>query len=196
MEIMQASQATFDPKPQMSHMFVEGFYPWIKHISKDREKLTEVFTHIFNLERFYIAIKNRHVTAMAACSSGTTPVELCRNEFVRVLGQMRGNISYWRLQRHMMHNSIPFTLSPKTGVIEFVSTAPKYRNQGIGYALLSNIMTTLPYDAYMLEVAENNATAFRLYDRLGFKEFRRVAASRRSRAGAFIYMRYSAALKL
>lgn len=95
-----------------------------------------------------------------------------------------------------MHNSLPFTISSKTGVIEFVATAPDYRNQGIGYILLSHIMTTLPFNAYMLEVAESNTSAMRLYEKLGFKEFRRVAASKRSGAGAYIYMRYSAALKL
>ncbi|MCL2405912.1 MAG: GNAT family N-acetyltransferase [Defluviitaleaceae bacterium] len=191
MEIIQASQATFDPKPQMSYIFVEGFYPWIKHISKDKQELVQVFTHMFNLERFYLAVEGHHVTAIAACTSGTSPVSLCRKEFARVLGPIRGNISYLRLRRHMMHNTLPFAISPKTGVIEFVATAPEHRNHGIGHALLSHIITTLPHDSYMLEVADNNANAKHLYEKLGFKEFRRVAASRRSGAGAFVYMRCS-----
>jgi len=196
MEIKQASQTKFDPKPQMSHIFVEGFYPWVKHICKDKEKLKDLFTHMFNLDRFYIAVDGQQVTAMAACTNGTTPVNLCKEEFTKVLGLIRGNIAYLRLRRHMMHNSLPFTISPKTGVIEFVATAPEFRNQGIGHELLTYILTTLPHDAYMLEVAEANTSAKRLYERLGFKEFKRVAATRRSGAGAFIYMRYSAALKL
>ena len=196
MEIIKASQLDFDPKPQMSRIFVEGFYTWIRHISKDREKLIEVFAHMFDLQRFFVAVKDRQVAAIAACTGGVSPVSLCREVFAKVLGPVRGNISYWRLRRHMMHNSLPFTISPKTGVIEFVATAPEYRNQGIGHALISYMIENLPHDSYMLEVADTNTTAKRLYERLGFKELKRVAASKRSGAGAFVYMRYSAALKL
>ncbi|MCL2377823.1 MAG: GNAT family N-acetyltransferase [Defluviitaleaceae bacterium] len=205
MEIIQASQASFDPKPQMSYIFVEGFYPWIKHISKNKEKLVKVFTHMFELERFYLAVESQKIAAIAACTSGTTPVCLCRKDFVQVLGPVCGNISYLRLRRHMMHNSLPFNVSPKNGVIEFVATAPEFRKQGIGHTLLTHIIANLPHETYMLEVAETNTSAKRLYDRLGFKEFKRVAASKRSGAGAYIYMRlnaepaklhYSAALKL
>ena len=196
MEIIQASQTTFDPKPQMSRIFVEGFYPWIKHISHDKDKLTRVFTHMFDLERFYLAVEGGTVAAMTAITSGTSPVRLERKDFAQVLGRVRGTINYIKLRRHMMHNTLPFTISPETGVIEFVATAPEFRKQGICRALLSHVMANLPHDSYILEVADNNAEAFRLYQGLGFKEFKRVAASKRSGASAFIYMRYSAALKL
>jgi len=91
----------------------------------------------------------------------------------------------------MMHNTLPFTISRKTGVLEFVATAPEFRKQGIGYALLAHIITALPYDSYMLEVADNNKSAIHLYERLGFKEFKQVAAARRNGVNAFIYMRYT-----
>jgi len=189
MEIKQASQTTFDPRPQMSHIFVEGFYTWIKHICKDKEKLTKLFTHMFDLEQFILALEGQQVAAMAACTNGTSPVRLSRNVFTQVLGPMRGNISYIILRRHMMNNSLPFTISPKTGVIEFVATAPEFRNQGVGYTLLTNMMAALPYNSYMLEVADNNIGAMRLYAKLGFKEFKRVKAPKRTRVNEFIYMR-------
>jgi len=196
METIQASKTTFDPKPQMSRIFVEGFYPWVRHISKNKEKLIAVFTHMFDLNYFYLAVEGQQVTAMAACTSGTSPVCLCKEEFTKILGPIWGLLSYYRLRRHMMHNSLPFNISPKNGVIEFVATAPEKRKQGICHALLTYMIATLPHDSYMLEVAEANASAKRLYERLGFKEFKRVAATQRSGAGSFIYMRYSAALKL
>jgi len=196
MEIMQASQADFDPKPQMSRIFVEGFYPWIKHISDDKEKLINVFTHMFILDQFYLAIQGDKIAAMAAVTSGTSPVNLSRKTFAQVLGLVRGNIFYIVLRRHMMHNSLPFSTSTKTGVIEFVATSVEFQKQGIGYRLLSHILNTLPHSSFMLEVADTNPVAIRLYERLGFREFKRVAASKRSGANAFIYMRYSAALKL
>ena len=191
MEITQASKSAFDPKPQMSRIFVEGFYPYIKHISPDREKLLKVFTHMFNLECFYLAVEGEKVAAMAAVTGGISPVKLSRNEFAKVLGLVRGTVSYIYLRRHMMHNSLPFAIGPKTGVIEFVATAPEFRKQGIGHKLLSHVITNLPYNSFMLEVADTNPEAFRLYQRLGFKEIKRVSASKRSGANAFIYMRFS-----
>ena len=191
MEFIQASNASFDPKPQMSYIFVEGFYPWIKHVSKNKQKLVKAFTHMFNLDYFYLAVEGQQVAAITACTSGTTPVCLCREDFVQVLGLIWGSISYLRLRRHMMHNSLPFAVNPKTGVIEFVATAPAFRNQGIAQALITHIITALPYNTYMLEVTETNTSAKGLYDRLGFREFRRVAASKRSGAGAYISMRHT-----
>ena len=196
MKIIQANQASFDPRPQMSRIFVEGFYPWIKHINEDKNLLIKVFTHIFDLEWFYIAVEDEKIAAMAACTNSAPPVKLCRKEFSQALGPLRGNISYFILRRHMMNNSMPFPICKKTGVIEFVTTAPESRKQGIGQALLSHIMATSPHDSYILEVADTNSEAMRLYERLGFKEFKRVRASKRSGVNAFIYMRYSAALKL
>ena len=189
MELMQAEQALFDPRPQMSRVFVEGFYPWIKAVCNDKEKLTEVFAHMFDLSKFFIAIKGEQVAAMASCTSSISPVVLDKKVFVQVLGQIRGRIAYVVLKRHMMNNSLPFAISPKTGVIEFVATAPEFRQQGAARALLTYIMNTQPYDAYMLEVADNNTNAVRLYEKLGFSEIKRVRAPKRSGVNFFVYMR-------
>ena len=190
MEIKRGDQVAFDPKPQMSRIFVEGFYPWIKHICKDKDRLINVFAHMFDLERFYVAVDAGQIAAMAACTDGTSPVVLDRKIFAQVLGLVRGNISYFILRRHMMCGSLPFAIGSNTGVIEFVATAPEFRQQGMAQALLSHVMAALPFDTYMLEVADNNAGALRLYEKLGFKEIKRIKASKRSGINEFVYMRH------
>ena len=195
-EIIRGDQVDFDPRPQMSRVFVEGFYPWMKSVSKDKDKLTKVFAHMFNLERFFVVVKGEQIAAMAACTNGTSPVVLDRKVFVQVLGLVRGNISYMSLRKHMMSSSLPFSIGAKTGVIEFVATAPEFRQHGMAYALLAHVMASQPFDAYILEVAGNNEGAMKLYTKLGFREFKRIKAPKRSMVDEFVYMRYSAALKL
>jgi len=189
MKFIRTDKLTFDPREQLSRVFVEGFYEWLKPFSKDKDKLTAVFAHVFKLENFYAAVDGEKITAMAACTQGYSPIKLNRKEFVRVLGFVRGNISHFILKRHMIRNAYPFNLSKKTGSIEFVATAPDFRKQGLGFKLLSFIMEETPYDAYILEVADINTNAVCLYEKLGFKEMKRMKAVKRSGVNFFIYMR-------
>jgi len=185
----RADNLPFDSRPQLSRIFVEGFYIWLKHFSKDKQILTHAFTHIFNLQYFYVAVEGENIAAMVACTQGFAPIKLERKAFVAAMGFLRGNFAYFMLNRHMIRNSYPFALSPKTGSIEFVATAPEYRSRGIAHDLILYTINQNPYDAYVLEVAETNRTAFGLYQRLGFTEIKRVKAPRSSGAGNFIYMR-------
>jgi ribosomal protein S18 acetylase RimI-like enzyme len=189
MDFIQANKLTFDPREQMSDVFVEGFYEWIRHFCKDKDKLKQVFAHVFTMEYFYVAVVQGEVAAMAACTGGFSPIKLVRAEFTRVLGFIRGNIAYFMLQRHMVRNSYPFSISKNTGSVEFVATAPNFRKQGVGYNLLNFIMANNPYDAYILEVADTNTNAVRLYEKLGFSEIKRVKAPRGSGVNFFLYMR-------
>lgn len=189
MEFIRTDKLTFDPRAQMSRVFVEGFYMWLKRFSKDKEKLAEVFAHVFSLEYFFAAVEGREIAAMTACTGGFSPICLNRREFARILGFFRGNITFFNLRRHMIRNSYPFALGKKTGSIEFVATAQKFQNQGLGYELISYVMKENPYETYVLEVADTNAAAVRLYEKLGFKEMKRVKAPKKSGVNFFIYMR-------
>ena len=190
MDFIKATDLNFCPRKQLSHIFVEGFYEWLKYFKKDKDMLKEVFRHVFLLEYFYVALeKGEKIAATTACTSGFSPIALERAEFVRVLGFWRGSFMYFMLRRQMVRNSYPFTLSKSTGTLEFVATEPEYRHQGVAYALLSHIMEAESYDAYVLEVADTNKNARLLYEKLGFVEIKSVKAPRGSGVGDFLYMR-------
>jgi ribosomal protein S18 acetylase RimI-like enzyme len=80
------------------------------------------------------------------------------------------------------------------GSIEFVATSPDFRRQGAGFALLSYIMEETPYETYVLEVADTNTNAIGLYEKLGFREMKRIKAPRGSGVNFFIYMRAASPL--
>ena len=187
----RADKVIHDIKPELSRVFVEGFYTWIRHFHKDKDKLVEAFTHIFDLKYFYVAIEDGEVAGMVACTQGYAPISLQRKKFTDVLGFFRGNFAYFMLKRHMVRNAYPFNLSRTTGSIEFVATAPQHRNKGIAHDLILYVMKENPYDSYVLEVADTNAGAVHLYEKLGFKEIKRMKAPNPKRSGVnnFLYMR-------
>ena len=39
---------------EISSIFVDGFYKWIKFFSKDKEVLKKAFAHMFNLDAFIL----------------------------------------------------------------------------------------------------------------------------------------------
>jgi ribosomal protein S18 acetylase RimI-like enzyme len=95
------------------------------------------------------------------------------------------------LKTHLQEHGYPFTLAPQTGSIEFVATAPEFRGKGAAFALIEHVMRTCGYSEYVLEVADTNAAALRLYERLGFREFRRTPEKHPKQSGLnfYVYMK-------
>jgi len=190
MQFKPATNLNFNPRTQFAHIFVEGFYTWINVFSKDKAKLKQAFAHSFLLEYFYVAVdENSTIAAITACTQSGSPIKLHRPEFVKALGLIRGNIAYFMLNRHMIRNAYPIPIDATTGYIEFVATAPEFQRRGAAHSLISHIMANTPHDAYILEVADTNTNAVKLYEKLGFKEIKRIKAPRGSGVNFFLYLR-------
>lgn len=191
MEYLKASELSFDPRPQMSRIFVEGFYTHgLKHFSKDKAKLAKALAHIFDLNSFYVAVENEEIMALIGCTAKKPPpIKLDKKILTQELGFIRGRFAYWGLNKFMVNHKYPFELSPRTGSIEFVATASEHRGKGVAFGLLSHVMEISPYPEYVLEVIDNNTTAIRLYEKLGYSEFMRTPAPKGSGFKHFIYMK-------
>ena len=184
-----AAKVSFDPRPQMARIFVDGFYEWLKYFSKSKEKLRHAFEHAFILNAFYLAIgEHGEVLAMTACPEGAPSLALDGNELRKHLGFVPGSIAAKMLQKHLIDHTYPFTLDAETGSIEFVATAEQAQGQGIAGHLIEYVIQKQHYRLYVLEVAETNERAVRLYQRLGFTEKMRLPASKRSGVGNYLYL--------
>ncbi len=72
---------------EISNIFVDGFYEWIKFFSKDKDVLKKVFAHMFNLDAFYVAIIDGQVTGFASiCNEHINNITLNRKELQKHLG--------------------------------------------------------------------------------------------------------------
>ncbi len=58
-----------------------------------------------------------------------------------------------------------------------------FRGKGLAASLLEYIHTHCPYKSFVLEVADTNGPAVRLYQKLGYVERMRVAEKHSKRAG-------------
>jgi ribosomal protein S18 acetylase RimI-like enzyme len=192
MRYISADQLHFDAREQISRVFVVGFYQWLKYFTKDVELLTRALAHIFDLPKFWVAVEGETIVAITACTDGVMPpISLDRTELRRHLGLIRGLLAYSMLKANLLEHTYPFTLTLQTGSIEFVATSPEFRDRGVAGGLIEHIMQTCGYSEYVLEVADTNSTAIRLYERLGFKEFQRVPEKHPKQSGLnfYVYMK-------
>ena len=184
-----ASKLSFDPRPQLAALFVDGFYNDLKHFSKDKAKLAAAFTPAFLLDTFFVALgPNNNVLAMVGCPDLNPALELNRDEFTTQLGPWRGRLAYHLLMKFLIDHSYPFEVKPGTGSIEYVVADPAIRGKGITGRLIEYVMHQRGYAKYVLEVASTNTRAVKLYQRLGFKEFMRKPAPKQSGVGDYAYM--------
>jgi ribosomal protein S18 acetylase RimI-like enzyme len=191
MEYKKMNELAFCPREQMGAIFADGFYEHgLKFFSKDKEKLAKATAHIFILDKFYAAIEGEEVLAFIGCADKKPPpITLNRKIFTRELGFFRGMFAFIGFKIMLVSHKYPFAMPSQTGSIEFVATAPNHRGKGIAHGLLSYVMETEPFDAYVLEVIDTNAAAIRLYEKLGFSEFQRKPAPKGSGFNFFVYMK-------
>lgn len=191
MKVLCANDIDGDIHKQISEIFVDGFYQWLKFFSKDKQKLANALEHMFNLNVFYVALIDDKIAGMAALNNGKErTVRMSKKEFQKHLGFLRGFMAYQILKREFEEKEYPFEMKPKTGYVEFVATSPDMRGKGVASAIIEYFFALSEYDEYILEVADTNANAVRLYEKLGFREFMRVEMKNKKQSGVnyLVYM--------
>lgn len=190
MDFLRANELSFDPRPQMGMIFAKGFYQWLKYFTKDKDKLARTLTHMFILDYFYVAVEGNKIAAITACTDGKTPpIKLDKKTMCKMLGFIAGRIAYVMLTKHLVNHKYPFDVFTQTGSIEFVASAAEFRSKGAAHGLITHIIDATPYSEYILEVADNNTPAVRLYEKLGFVEFKRTPAPKGGGFNHLVYMR-------
>lgn len=193
-EIQRASEYSKNTNDIISEIFVDGFYQWLHYFSKDKKKLVRAFSHMFNLDVFYVALSDGKICGIAACNDGRIKsVHLEKKALKKHLGFVRGTIANIMLKREFEEKPYPFSIEPEMGCIEFVAVSLEYRGKGVASVIIRHIFQTTPYSNYVLEVADTNLSAVNLYTKLGFKEFKRVEEKHSKASGInyLVYMKYT-----
>ncbi|PRX70830.1 acetyltransferase (GNAT) family protein [Cohnella sp. SGD-V74] len=178
-EIVRADRAAVEVRDQMAEIFADGFSQWLTYFSKDRVVIAKAFAHTFRLEQFYVALAGDQVAAFGACTDCQSfSLELQSAPLRRHLGWFKGSIAALILKREFQK---PFVNPPaETGSVEFIATALSFRGQGAASAVIRHMLEHLPYRNYLIEeVADTNVPAIRLYEKLGFTEYKRKSLSPR-----------------
>ncbi|WP_080831935.1 GNAT family N-acetyltransferase [Cohnella massiliensis] len=192
--VVRADQAEFDVRQGLAEIFAEGFTQWLGFFSKDPKRISAAFAHMFVLDQFYVALYKGKVAGMAACTDGTSlSVKLDKKELRKHLGFYKGTLAGIFLKKEFESNSVH--PSPGVGSIEFVGTAAEFRGQGVASQLIRQILERTPHKIYLIEeVADSNTPAMKLYNKLGFKEYKRrqIPSKHAKKIGInyFISLRY------
>ena len=191
--IKKASELEFNPRPALSQIFVEAWYDVLKMLCKNQVKLNKAFEHIFQLDKFYVAICDGEILSSIALSNRENQsrvIHLDKKELQKHLGFFRGMLIYTILHKELIKTDYAIDIPKTTGVIEFVATAKSARGQGLAGKLIAYAMQTNHFNEYLLEVADNNQSAIKLYQRLGFSQFHQEKSKRNPKLTGFEYMLY------
>ncbi|QJC50836.1 GNAT family N-acetyltransferase [Paenibacillus albicereus] len=188
-KVVRADRAGVEARNQMAEIFADGFSQWLTFFSKDRDVTAKAFAHMFVLDQYYVALAGDRVAAFGACTDCRRfSVNLQSAPLRRHLGWFKGSMAALILKREFQK---PFVDPPaETGSIEFVGTALSFRGQGAASAVIRHMLDHLPYRTYLIEeVAETNVPAIRLYEKLGFTEYKRKSLSpKQARRAGFHHM--------
>jgi ribosomal protein S18 acetylase RimI-like enzyme len=195
MEIKQASELDDAIREEISTIFVEGFGKELWILSKDHNTLIKAFAHTFVLDIFYVAIINSKIAGIMACTNMETHcTKFDEKIFKKYFGFIKGIIANNIFKNYFQKlPKYPIETNERMASVEFVATSEKYRGKGVASAIMNYLYTFPQYDEYILEVADTNTAAIKLYDKLGYKEVYRIKQKFSKYIGInyLVYMKYS-----
>lgn len=160
-----------DIRNEAASVFVDGYYKDLSFFTKDREKLETAFKNAICTDVFYLAEMDGKIVGILACASNRQrAMHLDKTNMKKSLGFIKGNLAYYMLNKEF---NTPLDYPDDTTYIECVATSESARGKGVCTELFRNVMEKLPYRQFILEVADTNHNAYRLYKKLGFSEFMR-----------------------
>ncbi|MDR2687614.1 MAG: GNAT family N-acetyltransferase [Oscillospiraceae bacterium] len=169
-DIRPLSELTDAQAAQAFDMFAEGFYFIFSPISKDKARLRELFLASFDREMAWVCLIGGRPVGFVACgTSERQPVNMRKEDCLRVLGRAKGTLVYWFAAPILAK---PHARDPGEGYLDYLTTDPAFRGRGIGTAMFRHVCETLPYERYTFEVLSRNETAIRLYTKLGMRRVR------------------------
>ncbi|NLK27638.1 MAG: GNAT family N-acetyltransferase [Clostridiales bacterium] len=156
---------------EAANVFVEGYYKDLSFFTKDKEKLITTFMDAFCPDVFYLAELDGIIVGILACATNRQrAMHIDKTSMKKGLGFVMGNFAYSMLNKEF---NTTLTYPDDTTYIECVATSEAARGKGVCTGLFRYVMKELPYRQFILEVADTNQTAYRLYNKLGFSEFER-----------------------
>lgn len=156
--------------------------------AEDKRRLATALEHMFVPEQFYLALVDGEPAGIATCGDGTElAVRHSWRELVGHLGLVKGTVATV-VFRHEFQK-LPTDPAPGRAFVGFVATAERFRGRGIATAIMEHLLAQPHYDEYVLEdIADSNTAAIRLYQKLGYQEFKRVRVRHTKQAGINHYI--------
>lgn len=156
---------------QAVEIFAASFFEPLSFISSDIDVIADILEESFIPQNHYVALLDGNVVGVVSISDAKGRSQQFRRDLLVLrLGFVKGTISYFRLRGVLGQ---PLDLNEYQCYIDSVATDSAFRGLGISTEMQRYLLETLPYKEYLLEVAEMNFRAIRMYEELGFMVERR-----------------------
>lgn len=188
LEVRRADELGESARAGICAVFVDGFGEYFGYFAKDRATMVDAFAHMLVLDLFYVATIDGRPAGIAACTDGRQlSVRHDRTVLRQRLGFVKGTVADLVFRREFQK---PWaTTTEGVASVEFVATAAEYRGRGVATAVLNHLLALPQYREYVLEdVADTNASALALYEKLGFRECERKKVRHTKKTGINYYV--------
>ncbi len=170
-EIKRASQLQ-NGREILGKIYSDAFQQDLAYFSKNKETLAKGFEHMFNLDCFYIALLNGTPAGMIACQSNQQSVRLNKNEFRKHFGFFKTFFTFKMIQKEFENTT---KVLDKEASIEFIGVKNEFHRKGIASYMLRYVLKLPEYSSFLImDVADTNLGAIKLYLKLGFVETARI----------------------
>ena len=151
---------------QSVEIFAAGFFEPLPFISSNVDVIANVLEHSLVLDNHYVAVLDDNVVGVVSISNAKSRAyNFQRDILIAQLGFMRGRLAFRRLRNALLQE---LHLKESQCYIDLVTTDSAFRGLGISTEMQRYLFNNLPYAEYLLEVAEMNFNAIRVYEELGF----------------------------
>lgn len=174
--IMQYGKLNENQKLEAVDIFIDDFR-FFMTFTKDKKALRTLFFYALNPVYTYALVENETVIGILALGTNKVrPINLEIDICVDLFGKIRGRLLCRVLNMIFQRKVIK---SDRDLFIDVLATAKQSRRKGVATRLLEHSFNLQGYHNYYIEVMSKNINAKRLYEKVGFVEYkkRRVSLS-------------------
>ena len=171
LEIVKLSNLDYQYKVKAVKLFVDGFYK-IFSFSKDKKILQELFLHSLDFSMIYVCLFENNVVGFLGIGNNIKrPIFFDKSICQKLLGKGKGYIVHKQMSYIMEKQTVR---GEKDVYIDYLTTDKKYRGEGIATKLINFVFNELDFEECYIEVLSKNKNAKRLYEKIGFEEYKRI----------------------
>ncbi len=169
-EVEQYVNLSDQQKTQYVDIFIEGF-GHLFNFKKDLDRFQTLLRSAFHpLNSYAYIIDNEVLGIMLLATNVLRPFKFDESKAAQLFGKTKGVIMCKQINAAFQNKVVD---NETDLYIDMLSVSSKARKQGIASKLFQFAFDLKEYNTYYLEVLSKNHNAKRLYEKLGFKEYKR-----------------------
>ena len=172
--ILQFGDLNEVQKNEVVEIFIDGFGHFMT-FTKDRNALRSLFLNALNPFYTYAFVENETVLGILALATNKVrPIKLEKELCINLFGGVKGRILCKQMNAIFQKQVVTMDTDL---YIDVLATSKESRGRGVATRLIEYSLQLQGYEDYYIEVMSKNTNAKRLYEKIGFVEFKKARFS-------------------